>query len=168
MASRKKSRSVVSSSVSIMPESLRPAPMAPTSRRPQFRQSAPAAREKLVYMGVRPVLRSVREDVEIMDQEDIDPVQSQALIAVLDRPHHRIVAVVEAEIEIEPAGPKNLLVAARRRAAHAAGVRPWWKARTRCAACRAGSGRYGARSVRSRTPAPCRNSGSLRSRRLPA
>ena len=43
--------------------------------------------------------------VEVVDQQEVDPVDSEALQAVLERPHHAVVAVVEHGLELETADP---------------------------------------------------------------
>src|SRR6516164_369653 len=55
-------------------------------------------------------LGAVREDIEVVDQQHIDTVHAQPLVAVLHRPHDRIVAVVKTIIEIETTGPERLAV----------------------------------------------------------
>ena len=43
--------------------------------------------------------------VEIVDQQDVDPVDAEPLQAVLERAHHAVVAVVEHGLELEAAEP---------------------------------------------------------------
>ena len=43
--------------------------------------------------------------VEIVDEQEVDAVDAEALQAVLERAHHAIVAVVEDGLEFEPADP---------------------------------------------------------------
>ena len=59
--------------------------------------------------------------VEIVDQQNVDPVDAEALQAVLERAHHAVVAVVEDGLKFEAAEPLILDgVRSERPAQHAA------------------------------------------------
>ena len=59
--------------------------------------------------------------VEVVNQEDVDPIDSEPLEAVLERAHHAVVAVVEDGLKLEAAEPLILDgVGAERPPEHAA------------------------------------------------
>ncbi len=63
--------------------------------------------------------------VEIVDREHVDPVEAEALEAVLVGPHDGVVAVVEASVEAQAARPERVLslAAARNRREQAPDLR---------------------------------------------
>ena len=51
----------------------------------------------------------VMGDVQVVDQQQVDAWQAEALQAVLEAAHHPIVAVVEAVLECQSAAPEAVL-----------------------------------------------------------
>ena len=70
----------------------------------QFRERPPPARLELGEIGVERC-GIVVPGVEVVNQEDVDPIDSETLEAVLERAHHAIVAIIEHGLEFEPAQP---------------------------------------------------------------
>ena len=82
---------------------------APTARdaavAAQLLQGPGAAGVELRLVGREPLLGGLHEAVEVVDQQQVDGGQTQALEAVLPRAHDAVVGVVVAELEGQSAGP---------------------------------------------------------------
>ena len=92
----------------------------------EFRQRPEAAVVQLGQIGRHPRIGGVMRDVQVMDQQQIDAWQAEALQAVLEAAHHAVVAVVEAVLELEPAAPEAVLEMSPRRGRREIADRPWW------------------------------------------
>ena len=127
-------------------------------------ERAPAARGQLLEIGLERFGRLMDPAVEVVDQQEVDPVDSEALQAVLERPHHAVVAVVEHGLELETADPWSPIERAGLRGPPQEpsdlGRQHVVLPRTAGRAC----GRAGARPGRGRTRATCRNSAPRRPR----
>ena len=62
-----------------------------------------AARHEFLDPGAPRVLRAVGPDVEVVDQQDVDPPGAKALQAVLDRAHDPVIGVVVDQAERQAA-----------------------------------------------------------------
>ena len=107
IATRKKSSSKRSRKRPIIGPSLMPAPkplISPaafsscSARRPPRLELAKAA----LHAGLVAVIAVV----DVVDHQEVDPRQAEALQAVLVGAHHAVVAVVEAQLERQAAGPE--------------------------------------------------------------
>ena len=70
----------------------------------QFRKRPPPACLEVDEIGVERS-RIVIPGVEVVNEQDVDPVDPEPLEAVLERAHDAVVAVVEHGLELEPAQP---------------------------------------------------------------
>ena len=70
----------------------------------QFRERFPSARLELREIGAERRFVVV-PGVEVMNQQDVDPIDSESLQAVLEGAHHAVVAVVEDSLKLEAAAP---------------------------------------------------------------
>ena len=109
------------------------------------------------------LLRAMGPDVEVVHQQDVDPVGAEPVQAVLDRAHDAVVAVV-----VDLGERQRALRTGRGRGcsggAARAGGRPWSTARSCRAAGRAAPRRPGAPTGRSRRAARYRTGGCRRRR----
>src|SRR5271166_1608888 len=71
----------------------------------QFLERPPPAGGELAEIGVNVGRTSVAPGVKIVDQQEIDAVDAEALQAVLERAHDPVVAVVEHRLELQSPGP---------------------------------------------------------------
>ena len=83
-----------------------PAPIAPIRPgRLELGERPPAAGRELGEIGGDQRLGLVVPEVEVVDDEDVDPRHAEALQAVLIGAHDAVIAVVEAVLERQPARP---------------------------------------------------------------
>ena len=75
----------------------------------EFRQRPEATVVQLGQISRHLRIGGVMGDVQVVDQQQIDAWQAEALQAVLEAAHHPIVAVVEAVLEFQPAAPEAVL-----------------------------------------------------------
>src|SRR5271166_450921 len=71
----------------------------------QFVERTPAGSCELDEIGVDVRLTPVAPCVKIVDQQEVDAVDPEALQAVLERAHHAVIAVVEHGLELQPTEP---------------------------------------------------------------
>ena len=67
--------------------------------RPQFIEGAPAAGDQATQMSGKAILAIMKKTVQVVNQEEVDGIQSQPLQAVLPRAHDSVIAIVKTVLE---------------------------------------------------------------------